>query len=347
MRKGDDGGKSRRASQPQVGGLYARSLPYFFCSLKHGMRDLQRRASPLANNDAVAARAGVGHVDGLVLVAASARGAVVVTATAGATTVDLDTVALAGDAVALAGARAVVGAGGAVAGQGGAGRGAVGAVGQGRARGRHRGRAEVGDDVLVETGAAEAGCELLDLLLVVVVGVEDVLGGMGRHGLGGLDLGDGQGATLGDVDGKVASVAGGAVLPGRGVARRALAAGGGLAAGLVGGRGRLGGGGLGVAGNVEDVELTTGGRLGGGVDAGVVCDVVAVDDVVVPVALASLEGRVLELEGALPRARLGRGLVLGKGDLADVVVPGAEQVDGLDTGGDAEREGELDGRHDD
>jgi hypothetical protein len=33
--------------------------------------------------------------------------------------------------------------------------------------------------------------------------VQDVLGGMGRHGLGGLDLRDGQGAALGDVDRQV------------------------------------------------------------------------------------------------------------------------------------------------
>jgi len=66
-------------------------------------------------------------------------------------------------------------------------------------------------------------------------------------------------------------------------------------------------------------------------------DVVAVDDVVVPVALASLESRVLETESALPRSLGGR-LVLGEGELADVVVPGAEEVDRLDTGGDAERE---------
>jgi hypothetical protein len=74
-------------------------------------------------------------------------------------------------------------------------------------------------------------------------------------------------------------------------------------------------------------------------------DVVAVDDVVVPVALASLEGCVLEAKGALPGAGLGGGLVLGKRELADVVVPRAEEVDGLDARGDAERERQLDGRH--
>lgn len=71
---------------------------------------------------------------------------------------------------------------------------------------------------------------------------------------------------------------------------------------------------------------------------------VAVNDVVVPVALTGLE-IALESESALPRARLGGRLVLGKGDLTDVVVPGTEKVDGLDTGRNAERERQLDGRH--
>ncbi|MBE3042844.1 hypothetical protein IMZ48_09785 [Candidatus Bathyarchaeota archaeon] len=82
----------------------------------------------------------------------------------------------------------------------------------------------------------------------------------------------------------------------------------------------------------------------GGVDRRVVGDVVAIDDVVVPVALARLEGAV-EAEGALPRTRLARGLVLGERELARVVVPGPEEVDGLYTRGDAEREAELSGRH--
>jgi len=75
-------------------------------------------------------------------------------------------------------------------------------------------------------------------------------------------------------------------------------------------------------------------------------NVVAVDDVVVPVALAGLEGGVLEAKGALPGARLGGRLVLGKRELADVVVPGTEKVDGLDARRDAEGERQLDGgRH--
>lgn len=68
---------------------------------------------------------------------------------------------------------------------------------------------------------------------------------------------------------------------------------------------------------------------------------IPIDDVVVPIPLARLEGRVLELEGTLPGSRLGRGLVLGEWKLADVVIPGAEKMDRLDGGGDTEGEGEL------
>lgn len=67
-------------------------------------------------------------------------------------------------------------------------------------------------------------------------------------------------------------------------------------------------------------------------------DMVTVDDVVVPIPLTGLESRVLESKGALPGAGLGRRLVLGERQLADIVVPGAEQMNGLDTGRDAERE---------
>lgn len=274
---------------------------YFFSALVRNPRVFVIRHSS-ADDHAVAAGAGG---DGLVLLVADvalAVGAVVVVATSGAAAVELDTVALAGDAVSLAGAGAAVGAGGAVAGHGGAGRGAVGAVGQGRAGGGDGRGAEAGDDVVVlETGAAEAGGELLEGLVVVVVGVQDVLGGVGSHGLGGLDLGDGERAALGDVG---RAVARGSVRVLGGVARGALGAGR-LGAGRLGGR--LGGGGragrgrlVGIGGNVEDVQLTAGGGLEGRADTGVVGDVVAVDDVVVPVSLTGLENGALELEGALP-----------------------------------------------
>jgi hypothetical protein len=60
---------------------------------------------------------------------------------------------------------------------------------------------------------------------------------------------------------------------------------------------------------------------------GIVRDVVAVDDVVVPVTLTLLESSTLELEGADPTTGLLG--VLGKGKLALVAVPGTEKVDGL------------------
>jgi hypothetical protein len=71
--------------------------------------------------------------------------------------------------------------------------------------------------------------------------------------------------------------------------------------------------------------------------------VVAVDDVVVPVALALLEGAVLELEAPEPAAGLLG--VLGKRELAGVVVPGAEEVHGFAVGACAECEVELDCGH--
>jgi len=121
---------------------------------------------------------------------------------------------------------------------------------------------------------------------------------------------------------------------------------------VVAGQGTLAGGGLGrglaglaLGGDVEDVQLAAGGGLNGRLLAGVVRDMVAVDDVVVPVALAGLEGGALEAESAFPRAGLGRGLVLGQGELPGVAVPRTEEVDGLDAGGNAERERQLDGRH--
>jgi hypothetical protein len=72
---------------------------------------------------------------------------------------------------------------------------------------------------------------------------------------------------------------------------------------------------------------------------------VTIDDVVVPVSLASLKSRVLESKGALPGAGLGGGLVLGERELTDVTVPRAEKVDSLDARGDAERERKLNSRH--
>jgi hypothetical protein len=66
---------------------------------------------------------------------------------------------------------------------------------------------------------------------------------------------------------------------------------------------------------------------------------------VVPVPTTELQHRGLEAEFAHPGAGLGR--VARQGDLARVVVPGAEQVHGLDVGRGAQVELELDGGHGD
>lgn len=61
--------------------------------------------------------------------------------------------------------------------------------------------------------------------------------------------------------------------------------------------------------------------------------------------MTSLESSALEAEGAFPRASLGGGLVVGKGKLSRVVVPRTEEMYGLDSGGSAELEAELNGGH--
>ena len=76
--------------------------------------------------------------------------------------------------------------------------------------------------------------------------------------------------------------------------------------------------------------------LGGVVTSGIVRDVVTIDDVVVPVAGALLQGSALEFERASPATGLLG--VLGKGKLTLITVPGAEQVHGLAVGGSAESE---------
>jgi hypothetical protein len=124
---------------------------------------------------------------------------------------------------------------------------------------------------------------------------------------------------------------------------------------VLGGAG-LGGGGLGgglglgrrlglVGGNIEDVQNATSGWLGGRVFTWVVGDMVAIDNVVVPVSLTSLEHRALELECSLPCAGLGGVLVLSKRKLASVIVPRTEKMYGLNTGGCAQRERKLNGCH--
>lgn len=110
----------------------------------------------------------------------------------------------------------------------------------------------------------------------------------------------------------------------------------------LGGGSRLGGG---RTWNIEDVQLASGGRLNGELSCGIMGDMVAIHDVVVPVARTRVKHGSLEAERSLPRAGLGLG---GKGKLAGIVVPGAQKMDGLHIGGGAKGEIELDGsgRHD-
>lgn len=67
-------------------------------------------------------------------------------------------------------------------------------------------------------------------------------------------------------------------------------------------------------------------------------DVVSVNDVVIPVSLSRLECSALKSECSLPRTGFRGSLVLGKRKLARVVVPRAEEVNGLDAGGSAQIE---------
>lgn len=98
----------------------------------------------------------------------------------------------------------------------------------------------------------------------------------------------------------------------------------------------------GLSRHVQDVQFAARGGLDGVFDGWVVADMVPIHDVVVPVSLAELQHGGLEPELAYP----GPGLVLGgERQLAGVVVPGADEVDGLDVGRGPEGELELDGGH--
>jgi hypothetical protein len=246
-------------------------------------------------------------------------------ATHRAATVQTDSVALASDTVALTGAgrrgRAVA-----------AGardlrrRGAARRVGDGRAN--RRGRADVLIVVVTNGGAREAGGELVDGWRSNDVVFEDVPGLGWVEGLGRLDLRDAQGTALWYVGGGALGLAGRVLA---GVLAAATAAGG--LAGLAG-----------LAGNVQNVEGSASGRLDSGSLGLIVRHTVAIDDVVVPVSLAGLQSRSLELECSFPAA-LARVTILCEGELSGVVVPRAKQVDGLGTG-IAKSEAELNSRHD-
>lgn len=102
-----------------------------------------------------------------------------------------------------------------------------------------------------------------------------------------------------------------------------------------------GGGSLGW--DVEDVELASCCRFSCEFTGGVVRDMVAVDDVVVPVSLTLFQRGALELEASDPStALLG---VLGERELALVVIPRAEEVHCLASCRSAECEVELDRGH--
>lgn len=237
---------------------------------------------------------------------------------AGTPTVELDATAGTGDAVAFAGAAG-----------GSAGDGA-GSAGSGTARAERW-------DVGVGVGVRVVGVGVL-IIIDIVAGK---LGGELFESWGGESFGADHAGLLGLVGfwrddlGFVQWAAFGNTTVGAHAARVARGLGGCCLDG--------GGGGGFASGNVEGVELTASGGLGDGITCWVVRDVVAIDDVVVPVALTLLEGLTLEAESALPAARLGG--VLGERELAVVVVPRSEKVDRLAIGRSAEREVELDSGH--
>jgi len=217
-------------------------------------------------------------VECLLVVLAVAGAGVVIVSTLASSTVNLDTVALAGDTEAVASARRRLG-------------------GEGRERGEGRGTGAAGDGGSGVDGGSWAGASLavegslLELLGKIlggdlVVSLADGAGSVGLGGLWALDLAWGEGSALWDLSG------------------------------LTVGAGSAGSGG---GWDIEDVERAASGGLLGGWLGGIVGDVVAVHDVVVPVALASLESGSLEAEGSLPATGLSG--VLGKRKLSGVVVP--------------------------
>jgi len=264
----------------------------------------------LGADDNTLAAGGLGLV--IVLVIGGALVGLVGEAAAGTAAVELDAVAGTGDSVAFAGAAA-------------GGRADAGwrrAVGGARGQGRDI-RLVVGIDEGVGVGVVGDGLvgktagESLKRGLVVL-GVDDLAGLVWALRAGSGDPLWREGAALGD--GGSADAAGVAGRLGRG-----------------GGAGRL------LGWDVEDVELAASGGLSGEFAGGIVRDVVAVDDVVVPVSLTLLESGTLEFEASDPAAALLG--VLGERELSGVVVPRAEQMDGLAVGGSAESEVKLDSGH--
>jgi len=159
---------------------------------------------------------------------------------------------------------------------------------------------------------------LREVLKLVVIGLNDVAGLIGLDGVRGADLARRDGPAFGDVDGRWPGVS-------LGVARGRLLD-------------------VGRCGNIEDVELAASGRLNGGVPGRIMGDMVAIDDIVVPISMARHKCRSLEPEGAFPTALLSR--VFRKRKLALVIIPRAQQMNGLYVRGRAKSEIHLNrGRH--
>lgn len=159
---------------------------------------------------------------------------------------------------------------------------------------------------------------LRQMLERIVVRLHNVLRLVGLDRMRRADLAGGNGPSLGNIDGRGAGV----TLRMTGAGRRF-------------GRHRRG--------DVEDVELPARRGLNRGVFRGVMGDVVAIDDVVVPIPMARHQRRSLELESAPPTPLLPG--VFRQWKHALVVVPGAQQVNGLHVRGRAKREIHLDRRH--
>jgi hypothetical protein len=260
--------------------------------------------SPLVGGDDDTLAAGLADAVSLVLGLGRAVLALIIgRSAAGAVAVQADAVTGAGDAEAFACAAA-----------GGAGHrrgaGAGGAAGAGE---RWDIRLSIGVRLvlrLAKVNGVEASGELVEA--GGFAGRDDVLGLAGLEWLGADNASWGDWAALGD---------GASGLAGR-------------AAGLDGDTGSW---------DIEDVELAASGGLDGVLASGIVRNVIAVEDIVVPVALALLDQGALEAKGALEAAGLGG--VLGQGKLACIVVPRADEVDGLAVGGSAERKVQLNSGH--
>lgn len=113
----------------------------------------------------------------------------------------------------------------------------------------------------------------------------------------------------------------------------------GVALGVTGRGGRLG---VVRRWDVKNIELTASRGLYGGIFGRIMGDMVAIDDIVVPISMAGHKGRSLELECSFPTSLL---RTFGERELALVVVPRAKQVNCLYVRGRAKSEIHLNRRH--